>query len=70
MTCDRCGRDGLSGSMSTFNRDMICPPCEDAERRHPDYEYALSRETAQVIAGNYNYPGVGWPGHEGRCRRN
>jgi hypothetical protein len=58
-------------SMSYFNTDQICPGCEEAERAHPDFEYALEREEAEVASGNHNhnYPGVGWPGVNGRVSR-
>jgi len=46
--------------MSRFNTDLICPDCEDEERRHPDYEKAAAAELAAVRAGNYNFPGIGW----------
>jgi len=36
--------------------------CSDEENNHPDIKMAKAVESAHVKAGNYNYPGVGWPG--------
>ena len=61
-TCDRCGNpkpDGLI--MSKFNTDMICPNCQAIEKRHPKYEEACGVELASVMAGDYNFPGIGKP---------
>lgn len=48
--------------MSKFNVDLICPQCDDDERRHPDYPLAAKAEMEAVQRGNYNFPGIGWPG--------
>ena len=49
--CDRCGADlSTTGyTMSRFNTDTICLDCEDAERRHPEYQ-----RTVQAIAAWQN----------------
>jgi hypothetical protein len=47
--------------MSQFNEDLICLPCKDIERKHPDYEKASQAEMSQIKNGNYNYKGVGLP---------
>ena len=59
--CDRCGATNTSLTMSFFNTDMICPCCEEKEHNHPDYERAKEIERAHVIAGDYNFIGVGKP---------
>lgn len=67
--CDRCRTPLSSSIMSRFNEDVLCPVCEKAEREHPDYAYAAEVELKHVQAGNYNFPGVGWPGVMGRVTR-
>lgn len=47
--------------MSRFNVDLLCMPCEDEERRHPDYDRARQAEEEAVKRGDYNYPGIGPP---------
>ena len=61
MTCDRCGGDAGVSTMSRFNTEQICIPCEDVEKAHPDYEKAREAELNAVRAGDYNYPGIGLP---------
>lgn len=52
--------------MSFFSNDTLCEACTEQERKHPDYGLANAVETAEVRKGNYNFLGVGWPGHDGR----
>lgn len=59
--CHRCGKRTLAHSMSYFNRDLCCPECLRKEREHPAYAEAKRVEGEQVLAGNYNYGGVGKP---------
>jgi hypothetical protein len=59
--CDRCAQNTLSLTMSRFNTEMICPPCEVKEQAHPDYKKAVETELIEVQNGNYNYPGIGKP---------
>lgn len=61
--CDRCGADlrTTGHTMSRFNTDTICPDCEDAERRHPEYQRAVQVEQEQIRRGNYNFAGIGLP---------
>jgi uncharacterized Zn finger protein (UPF0148 family) len=47
--------------MSRFNTDIICPTCEDREKRHPKYQEARDAEFKAVQRGNYNFPGIGKP---------
>jgi len=44
--------------MSRFNEDVICMDCVAKEKRHPKYKEAMEAEHAQVLGGNYNYPGL------------
>lgn len=61
MQCDRCGIDtvGLSGSM--FNTQMCCFRCIDIEKKHPQYNNAVTIELAAVKQGNMNFTGIGLP---------
>ena len=61
MRCDRCGKDTLSSTCSTFNTEQICMACEKLETQHPDYERARAAEADAVRSGNYNFPGIGKP---------
>lgn len=68
--CDRCGgslKDGFT--MSRFNTDALCRKCLAEERQHPDYKLAADAELAAVKAGDRNFPGIGWPGKNGRIKR-
>lgn len=59
--CARCGDHSQSHTMSQFNEDLICLPCKDIERKHPDYEKAFNAEMRQIKNGNMNYRGIGLP---------
>jgi hypothetical protein len=48
---------------------MLCQWCKDKETKHPDYMYAVWVEEGHVRAGDTNFPGVGWPGWDGRVNR-
>ncbi len=65
--CDRChaSLEGKSRQMSKFNTDCLCPKCTAEERQHPDYRKAADAEMEAVRHGDYNFPGVGWPGKKG-----
>ena len=68
--CDRCGGSVADGfTMSRFNTDAICPKCQQEERQHPDYKLAAEAELAAVKAGDRNFPGIGWPGKNGRVKQ-
>ena len=59
--CDRCGSSLQGGrTMSMFNTDCICMACELRERQDPRYKEAQEADRAQIIAGNYNFKGIGW----------
>ena len=66
--CDRCGRELTVRIMSRFNEDVLCPDCEQEERQHPDYQKAADAELAAVRRGDMNFPGIGWPGKNGRVK--
>lgn len=61
MVCDRCRKETNAHTMSMFNTDEICMPCCDLERAHPGYAEAKRIEGEAVLAGNYNFRGVGKP---------
>lgn len=61
MTCDRCGKPTRQWKMSLFNTDKLCPDCLAAEQAHPDYQKARDAEHAALLAGDYNFPGIGKP---------
>lgn len=69
MICHRCGKETLSHITSMFNMDDLCMNCKAEEEQHPDYEEAKRIELAAVKRGDFNFPGVGWPGKEGRIKR-
>lgn len=69
MICARCKVETAVYAVSFFNTDSLCLDCLDEERRHPDYALAVKTESAQVLAGNFNYAGIGWPGKQGRVKR-
>jgi len=69
LGCQRCQRETSLTTGSYFNTQMLCSECSAEEARHPDYEYARTVEGEAVRGGDYNYPGVGWPGKNGRVRR-
>jgi hypothetical protein len=52
--------------MSFFNTDTLCPACQATEEAHPDFEAAKQAEHEACMRGDYNFPGVGWPGEHGR----
>jgi NMD protein affecting ribosome stability and mRNA decay len=66
MRCERCGKETQVTTMSWFSTETICPDCSEAEKNHPDYKLAVETECAACKSGNYNFPGVGWPGASGR----
>lgn len=59
--CDRCGREAIGTTLSYFNTETICWTCSDEERQHPKFAAAQDVEELHVIAGNYNFEGVGLP---------
>jgi hypothetical protein len=61
MICERCRKETNVSTMSMFNTDTICMECEKKEREHPAYTAAQDAERNAVIAGNYNFPGIGKP---------
>jgi hypothetical protein len=59
VRCERCGENTSTSTMSRFNTDTICLPCEQEERGAPGYANARDVELAAVQRGNYNFHGVG-----------
>ncbi len=66
--CDRCGVELKARQMSRFNTDVLCMRCIEEEKMHPDYEKAAEAELAAVKRGETNFPGIGWPGKNGRVK--
>ena len=60
--CDRCGKESNEFTMSWFNTDWLCPECSEKEKKHPRYEEARKAENDAVRHGDYNFPGIGYPG--------
>lgn len=61
MKCQRCGKETDAFTMSMFNTDECCMECIEKEQKHPDYQKARDVEHAEVVKGNYNFPGIGLP---------
>lgn len=61
MKCDRCQAQTPSTIMSMFNTQEICEACLVKEKGHPKYGEAVEAERKAVIAGAYNFPGIGLP---------
>lgn len=60
--CDRCNHSTNNvTTMSKFNKDVICMPCKEDERKHPDYQKASDAELAECKKGNMNFEGIGLP---------
>ena len=68
--CDRCGEslEGKIFSMSRFNTEWLCENCIAEEKQHPDYQKAVDAEFEEVRKGNLNFPGIGYPGKNGRVK--
>ena len=64
--CHRCSKETDSFTMSWFSTESICLDCSDEENNHADIKLARAVELAHVKVGNYNYPGIGWPGKDNR----
>ena len=67
--CQRCGQPSTSFTGSWFSGELICLDCSEAEEAHPDFDFAHDTETEAVKRGDLNFPGVGWPGVDGRVPR-
>ena len=66
--CDRCGGELKVRQMSRFNTDVLCMRCIEEEKKHPDYGKATEAELAAVKRGEQDFPGIGWPGKDGRIK--
>ena len=67
--CGRCAMPTNITKMSWFNTQDLCDACQKQEEAHPDYGYAKAVENEAVKNGDTNFPGVGWPGIDGRVKR-
>lgn len=61
MMCERCGKEVRTHKMSWFNTQMICTTCQKNEEKLPEFKLAKEMERQQVLLGNYNYKGIGYP---------
>jgi hypothetical protein len=43
--------------------------CNEIENNHPDIKFAKEIELRYVKAHDTKYPGIGWPGENGRVDR-
>lgn len=59
--CERCLGSATSYTVSYFNTARICLPCDEIERKHPDFAEAQRVEGEAVMAGEMNHPGIGLP---------
>lgn len=57
--CHRCNKPTNVTTMSRFNTQTICMPCEEAEQKRPDYARAKQAEEDAVKRGDFNFPGIG-----------
>ena len=65
--CQRCGEESVWHTMSWFNTELICDPCDKAEWVHPDFAFVKQVDFLYLTKKReYNYPGPGWPGVDGR----
>jgi len=65
--CMRCDSECTGHTMSWFNADWICMECDKKEWSHPDYKFVKHVEFLYITKRrDYNYPGPGWPGEDGR----
>ena len=64
--CDRCQRETIDTRMSDWSQEMLCTECDAVECTHPDYHYAREAEEQAFRNGDNNFPGIGWPGKDGR----
>ena len=61
MDCDRCRAPTTLSRCSWFNMETLCPSCQAEEEAHPRFAEAKEAEAAAVRAGDFNFPGIGWP---------
>lgn len=59
--CAHCGTDltKVAHTMSYFNTDTICLPCQQDERDAPGYQAAVLAESDAVRRGQFDFAGVG-----------
>ena len=69
MKCPRCDGTMAVYTGSWFTDQDICLGCSKAEKEHPDYRYARQTVIEAERGGDMNFPGVGWPGKDGRLLR-
>ena len=54
MLCPRCG-------YYTEKEDTVCPECGETEKKMSDYKKAVEAELRAIEAGDFNFPGIGFP---------
>ena len=60
-TCDICKKESNCFTGSFFNTDVICMECKARERNHRGFNKAKEAEVEHIMAGNYNFEGIGLP---------
>jgi len=61
VTCQRCGEETKSYTMSRFNTQNLCMSCLEKEKKHLQYKEAEAAELRAARAGDYSFPGIGKP---------
>lgn len=59
--CDRCGEEMTTFRCSWFNTQDICLDCAEIESKHPKFKEAKKADHEHVVAGQYNFEGIGLP---------
>lgn len=60
--CDRCNEVTDTTTGSYFDLAMICPACEQRERKHPRFKDAVAAENKALSHGDWKFKGIGFPG--------
>ena len=58
MICPRCYEETRVTTMSWFNEQEICLPCQEDEKFCPNYNMARSSELSHVRSGNMRFAGI------------
>lgn len=58
MECKRCGNKTNTTSVSYLSTDNLCMDCLEKEKSHVLYEFGKKIEHAEVLKGNFTFPGI------------